>query len=72
MTSMAVALVDHMGSDLTVVNAARVSFGKHSDVLDEGRTKNSSPTSQSMGTGRPLPTLHSVPHQGSDLSSLGS
>jgi len=35
LTSMAVALVDHMGSDLTVVNAARVSFGKHSDVLDE-------------------------------------
>ena len=35
MTSMAVALVDHMGSDLTVVNAARVSFGKHSDDLDE-------------------------------------
>lgn len=29
--------VDHMGSDLTVVNAARVSFDKHHDVLDEER-----------------------------------
>ena len=29
--------VDHMGSDLTVVNAARVSFDKHHDVLDEDR-----------------------------------
>ena len=28
---MKVVLVDHMGSDLTVVNAARVSFGKHTD-----------------------------------------
>ena len=28
---MKVELVDHMGSDLTVVNAARVSFDKHSD-----------------------------------------
>ena len=27
--------VEHMGSDLTIVNAARVSFGKHKDVLDE-------------------------------------
>ena len=31
----AVELVDHMGSDLTIVNAARVSFGKHKAVLDE-------------------------------------
>ena len=28
---MNVVLIDHMGSDLTVVNAARVSFGKHID-----------------------------------------
>jgi len=31
----AVELVDHMGSDLTIVNSARVSFGKHKDELDE-------------------------------------
>ena len=30
---MKVELVDKMGSDLTVVNAARVSFNKHSDIL---------------------------------------
>ena len=30
-----VKLVDHMGGDLTVVNAARVSFGKRKDVFDE-------------------------------------
>jgi thymidylate synthase (FAD) len=30
-----VALVDHMGSDLTVVNAARVSFGRRREALDE-------------------------------------
>lgn len=29
-----VELVEHMGSDLTVVNSARVSFGKHKDELD--------------------------------------
>ena len=29
--TMKVDLVDHMGSDLTVVNAARVSFNKESD-----------------------------------------
>lgn len=28
---MKVTLIDHMGSDLTVVNAARVSFDKESD-----------------------------------------
>jgi len=27
-----VELVDYMGSDLTVVNSARVSFGKHNGV----------------------------------------
>lgn len=32
---MKVEYVDHMGSDLTVVNAARVSFSNHKDVMDE-------------------------------------
>ena len=32
---MQVELIDHMGSDITVVNAARVSFAKHSDSMDE-------------------------------------
>ena len=27
--------VEHMGSDLTIVNSARVSFGKHKDAIDE-------------------------------------
>ena len=30
-----VGLMDHMGSDLTVVNAARVSFGRHKETFDE-------------------------------------
>ncbi len=30
-----VELVDHMGTDLTVVNAARVSFNKHKEGMDE-------------------------------------
>ena len=30
-----VEYVQHMGDDLTIVNAARVSFGKHKEVLDE-------------------------------------
>ena len=30
-----VSYVDHMGSDLTIVNAARVSFNKTSDILEE-------------------------------------
>ena len=29
-----VEYVEHMGSDLTIVNAARVSFGKHKEALD--------------------------------------
>lgn len=29
-----VELVESMGSDLTIVNAARVSFGKHKEELD--------------------------------------
>ena len=39
MGDMNVELVDHMGSDLTVVNAARVSFNKHSDSLSAGDEK---------------------------------
>jgi thymidylate synthase (FAD) len=34
-----VRLVDHMGSDLNVVNAARVSFGKRKEVFDEADAK---------------------------------
>ena len=30
-----VEYVEHMGSDLTIVNSARVSFGKHKDELNE-------------------------------------
>ena len=30
-----VDLVEWMGSDLTIVNSARVSFGKHKETLDE-------------------------------------
>jgi thymidylate synthase (FAD) len=30
-----VRLIDHMGSDLSIVNAARVSFGKRKQVFDE-------------------------------------
>lgn len=30
-----VELVDHMGTDLTIVNSARVSFGKQKDEIDE-------------------------------------
>jgi thymidylate synthase (FAD) len=30
-----IGLIDHMGSDLTVVNAARVSFGKRKEAFDE-------------------------------------
>ena len=29
-----VDLVEHMGNDLTIVNSARVSFGKHKEELD--------------------------------------
>lgn len=34
-----VRLIDHMGSDLSVVNAARVSFGKRKEVMEEGDAK---------------------------------
>lgn len=36
---MNVNLIDHMGSDLNVVNAARVSFGKAKDALDDADEK---------------------------------
>ena len=36
---MTVELIDHMGSDLSVVNAARVSFNKESKELSDGDTK---------------------------------
>jgi len=31
----AVEYVDHMGEDITIVNAARVSFGKHKEAIDD-------------------------------------
>ena len=34
-----VHLVDHMGSDLSVVNAARVSFGKQKETFEDGDAK---------------------------------
>ena len=34
-----VSRMDSMGSDLTVANAARVSFAKHKEELDEGDEK---------------------------------
>lgn len=34
-----VELIDHMGTDLTIVNAARVSYGKHKDVFDDSDRK---------------------------------
>ena len=34
-----VEYVEHMGSDLTIVNSARVSFGVHKEELDERDTK---------------------------------
>ena len=30
-----VEYVEHMGSDLSIVNSARVSFGKHKEELDD-------------------------------------
>ena len=39
MAKSEVTLVDHMGSDLTVANAARVSFGKKKKVMDENDNK---------------------------------
>ncbi len=36
---MKATLIDWMGNDLTVVNAARVSFGKKSEKLEDKDTK---------------------------------
>jgi len=36
---MEVSLVDHMGSDLTVVNSARISFGKRKSIMDKSDEK---------------------------------
>ena len=36
---MRVELIDHLGTDLTVVNAARVSFRKHSNEMDVSNEK---------------------------------
>ena len=36
---MKVQYIDHMGDDLSVVNAARVSFGKYKDLMDESDSK---------------------------------
>jgi len=36
---MIVELIDHMGSDLSVSNAARTSFGKEKKVFDEKDAK---------------------------------
>lgn len=38
-TAPKVTYVDHMGSDLSVVNAARISYANHSDVLDDRDVK---------------------------------
>ena len=38
-TQLQVKLIDHMGDDLTVVNAARVSFGKKKTAFDFGDTR---------------------------------
>lgn len=35
MSKITIELIDNMGSDLTVVNAARVSFGNRSDTLEQ-------------------------------------
>jgi thymidylate synthase (FAD) len=39
MVAITATYIDHMGSDLSVVNAARVSFGKHHTEVTEGDTK---------------------------------
>ena len=30
-----IELIDHMGSDITVVNSARVSYGVHKEKIDD-------------------------------------
>jgi thymidylate synthase (FAD) len=39
MVAITATYIDHCGSDLSVVNAARVSFGKHHTEMTEGDTK---------------------------------
>ena len=39
MTQIKSTYLDHMGSDLSVVNSARVSFGKHHDEMTAGDSK---------------------------------
>ena len=39
MTQIKSTYIDHMGSDLSVVNSARVSFGKHHDEMTAGDSK---------------------------------
>lgn len=36
---MRVEYISHMGSDITVVNAARVSFDRFDDTIVDGRAK---------------------------------
>ena len=45
---MKATLIDHMGSDLNVVNAARVSFGKRSEWVYEGDGYDLSPHDQKL------------------------
>ncbi len=66
MTQIKTTYIDHMGSDLSVVNAARVSFGKksewgycgHSDSRDKGlsgeRRQAYQVSSPSISTSAPL------------------
>ena len=37
MQSIKSIYIDHMGSDLSIVNAARVSYGKNHDTFDEDK-----------------------------------
>jgi len=39
MTQITATYIDHCGSDLSTVNAARVSFGKKHDIFQDGDTK---------------------------------
>ena len=39
MSEIKIDYIDHMGNDLSVVNSARVSFGKTKDVIDDGDVK---------------------------------
>ena len=48
---MEVDLIDHMGSDLTVVNAARVSFAKESKEFSDKLIRNSLTILQNIITG---------------------